>query len=256
MSTLKKLLLSVVSIPVLLSSCAYAANTKFVQPGGDVSFAISTTEPNRIAVVDDRITKFIKLSGTFTETNDGVSGDIFITPIEGQPNAVISGFLTTEKGNSIQLRLIPKKMPSTNTELSLKSFSQNKDKAADWERSFNDYRLAALSLARKVGHNEIAPGYATKRYEKAILMKSKSFGNLTVRLSSLSLGSQFLAEKLNVINVTKTDHPLTERMFNDKNVVGVWIEGAMGRQQSKDDSFYLSPNESVTVIRVRKNVIQ
>lgn len=252
--------LTKVFIALFISSLFYlpnvfAANTKFVKVGGDVTFSISKNEPNRIAILDDRITKFIKLSGSFIETNDGVSGDIFITPSEDNSSPVLSGFLTTEKGNSIQVRLLPKNIPSTNTELSIKAFGKESDKAAEWERSFDSHRLAALQLARTFGNNGVVPGYTTKRYEKGITITAKSFGNLTARINSISLGSLFIAEKLSVINVTKKEHFLTERMFNDKHVIGVWIEGATGRANAKDDSFYLSPNESITVIRVRRNLL-
>lgn len=242
---------------LMASAVANAANTRFVEPGGQTSFNISRNEVNRIAVVDDRITSFVKIKGSFNQTNDPVSGDLFITPLETtDKEPVISGFITTEKGNTIQLFLVLKSMPSTNTELQTKQVGADSSLASKWERSFDDQRLATQKLAKAVENHETLPGFTTEQYEKGVILRAKGLGQLTAKIHGLTLGFNFLAEDMTITNPTKEKQPLTERYLNDQFVMGVYMVGAASKPKTDSDVFYLNPGESIRAIRIRQNTIQ
>jgi hypothetical protein len=239
------------------SGFAHASRTKFVEPGGETSFTISDSEVNRIAVVGDRITSFIKIQGTFSQGNDPESGDIFITPLnQGYSQSTISGFVTTEQGNTFQLRLILKNQPSTNTELKLRTFGQDAQKARSWERQFDTHQLAALNLARAIESGESLPGYETEYYDKGLPLKAASLGVLTARINGLALGYDFMAEQITIHNPTQQAQALSERRLNDQRVYGVWLLGAASLPQTDDDEFMLAPDQSIKAIRIRQNIIQ
>ncbi|HDY7776786.1 TPA: type-F conjugative transfer system secretin TraK [Vibrio vulnificus] len=243
----------------LLAPFTQAANTRFVTPGGQTSFDISRDEVNRIAVVDDRITSFVKIKGSFAQTHDPISGDLFITPTEstnGKKDKVISGFLTTEKGITIQVFLVLKNMPSTNTELLTRQIGHNPELVQKWERQFDDQKLAALNLARAIERYETLPGFKSEHNDKGILIRAKSLKSLTARIHGITIGYTFLAEDIRITNLTETKQPLSERFLNDKLVMGVYMIGAANRSKAQDDVFYLAPGESIRAIRIRQNSIQ
>lgn len=241
-----------------LTPLVQAANTRFVTPGGQTSFDISRDEVNRIAVVGDRITSFVKIKGSFAQTHDPVSGDLFITPTEsdGKKDKVISGFLTTEKGITIQVFLVLKRMPSTNTELMTRQIGHNPELVQKWERQFDDQKLAALNLARAVERYETLPGFKSEQNEKGILIRAKSLKSLNARIHGITIGYNFLAEDIRITNLTAVRQPLSERFLNDKLVLGVYMIGAANRSKAQDDVFYLAPGESIRAIRIRQNTIQ
>lgn len=246
----------VLAIALMASSFVHAANVRYVAPGGDTSFAISKKEVNRIAIKGDRITSFVKIEGSFASENDPKSGDLFITPIDDDTNGnMISGFITTEQGQTFQVFLALRDMPSTNTELQLKQFGKNPDKARKWERQFPNQKLTALNLARAMQNERSLPGFTSERYEKGIKFKAVSLGALTARIHGLTVGNHFFGEEIRVLNQTKSPQPLTERMLNDKYVIGVFIMGAAARSRTHDDTFDVAPGESIRIYRIKQNFI-
>lgn len=249
----------IISVLLILSPLAQAANTRFITPGGQTSFDISRYEVNRIAVVDDRITSFVKIKGSFNQTHDPVSGDIFITPTEnatGKKEKMISGFITTEKGSTIQVFLVLKNMPSTNTELQTRQTSSDPTLANKWERQFSDKNIAALNLAKAIEKHEVLPGFTSEQHERGIQLRAKSLGKLTAKIHGLTLGFNFLAEDITITNQTAIPLPLSERSLNDKLVLGIYMIGAANKPKTHDDVFYLQPGESIRTIRIRQNNIQ
>lgn len=244
---------------LVIAPLAQAANTRFVTPGGQTSFDISRDEVNRIAVIGDRITSFVKIKGAFEQANDPRSGDLFITPVanpSGEKDKVISGFITTENGNTIQLFLVLKNMPSTNTELQTRQVGHDTEAAQKWERKFGDQNLAVVQLARAIERYETLPGFTSEQNEKGIVLRAKSLGSLSARIYGITVGYTFLAEDMRIINTTNKPQLLAERLLHDKLVRAVYMVGAASKAKNNEDEFWLAPGESIRAIRIRDNSIQ
>lgn len=251
----------VLCLTLMATMNAYASITRFAAPGSTVNITISRNEPNRIAIAGDRITSFIKTEGTFNQSNDPNSGDIFITPvlIEGptkksSQQRFISGFITTESGATLQLFLQLSDIPSTNTEITIKQIGSTPAAAEEWERSFSDYRVAATAFAKAIGHGLTVPGMDAKYYEKGIRIESPALAGFDAKVTAFYTGFNFIGEAITVTNNGQASHALNERKFNDRNVVGVWMIGAANRV-THDDDVLLAPGESMRVVRIRKNQV-
>ncbi|MBV7300268.1 TraK domain-containing protein [Enterovibrio paralichthyis] len=240
---------------LMFTATVQAAATKYVQPGGMVNIAISIAEPNRIAINGDRITSFIGMEGATVETNDPQSGDLFVSPSEVNGTRLISGFLTTESGNTIQIRMQPQKIPTTNTEINLRVADHSSKLATSWERQFRNENLTTWNLAKAVESGMALPGFKAESMKKGIEYRSPSLGPLTARIHYIAIGSEYRADKMLITNTTAVPQVLNERMLNDKYLIGVWLVGAAEKTATGVEDIILAPGETMTAIRVFRNFI-
>lgn len=105
----KKLYLAGLScLLILCSSSAHSALQKELDELQTLEIPISQEGLTRIAVKEDRIQNVYGVSGEYILEADEENGQIFIRPLTPEWTKGISLTLTTEKGKTQDLRLIPK----------------------------------------------------------------------------------------------------------------------------------------------------
>lgn len=104
---------------ILLAPSCYALQEKVVCADSEVEGFISNKELNRIKVSNDRIRAIRANAGELEILEDKHLGDIYVRALT---NKAINLFVSTEKGYTYKLNLLPKKASAeqivlTNTEL-------------------------------------------------------------------------------------------------------------------------------------------
>ncbi len=105
---------------LLLSSDGHAGSHHILDEENVLEFSVSKNDHTRIAVKGDRILNVFGESNAYTLETDDTLGQIFI-----RPTKTISLTLTTEKGHTQDLRLIPKDKSSETVILEVEEETEN-----------------------------------------------------------------------------------------------------------------------------------
>ena len=96
-----------------LETSANAAILRTLDDSKSIEISISKENLTRITVKDDRVTNVFGITGEYVLEADEELGQVFIRPIGHEINKPIHLTLTTEKGHTQDLRLIPKDQAPT-----------------------------------------------------------------------------------------------------------------------------------------------
>lgn len=88
-----------------------AKQNKVVYDGSELAVSISIDQLTRIKIAEDRISSVKLNQGELELLEDTKLGDVYIKPTSSRMSQ-ISVFITTEKGRTYKLLLIPKKIPA------------------------------------------------------------------------------------------------------------------------------------------------
>lgn len=91
-----------------LETSANAAILRTLDDSKSIEISISKQSLTRITVKDDRVANVFGITGEYVLEADEELGQVFIRPIGHETNKPIHLTLTTEKGHTQDLRLIPK----------------------------------------------------------------------------------------------------------------------------------------------------
>ena len=91
-----------------LETSANAAIVRTLDESKSIEISISKQNLTRITVKDDRVANVFGITGEYVLEADEELGQVFIRPIGHETNKPIHLTLTTEKGHTQDLRLIPK----------------------------------------------------------------------------------------------------------------------------------------------------
>lgn len=97
--------------PFLFSSSLYAAQIRTLDEMRTIDVSISRQDLTRITVKEDRILNVFGNTGDYVLETDDSQGQIFIRPAQQENKKPFSLTLTTERGRTQDLRLIPKDQP-------------------------------------------------------------------------------------------------------------------------------------------------
>lgn len=140
---------------------AFAKDIMIVSDNQEIKADISLQSPTRISLKYDSGSQLIFNSpeGTspeVTATVDG-KGDIYLSVIEGRPGQTISGFLTTEAGNTYLLKLTIKAVEAGQLELVNAKAREEVEKAKSKTKTNVDDELPVLHWQKNSDyHNNIA----------------------------------------------------------------------------------------------------
>ena len=96
-----------------LETSANAAILRTLDDSKSIEISISKENLTRITVKDDRVANVFGITGEYVLEADEELGQVFIRPIGHETNKPIHLTLTTEKGHTQDLRLVPKDQAPT-----------------------------------------------------------------------------------------------------------------------------------------------
>lgn len=250
---IKKALLAATAALIIMGNAH--AGDRFINPNGMTEIHISASEPNRIAISNDRITGMADNNATIEASVNPNAGDLFIGFKQKFEPKAFTTFLITERGESIHVRFVPKRMPSTNTKLYTRHVSRDAETAQEFEQKFSSEKIASWEMAKQFEKGMILPGFETENYAAGdIVYTIPAMKPFSLSLTKLAVGASYRLDKLKVTNNKDKNLAFTERLLNEDHTVSVWVVGSQ-RYLGKGDHLVLKPGQSVDVIRVHQNRI-
>lgn len=101
-----------IPILILFATSTHAAQIRTMDELKVIDVSISGQDLTRITVKEDRILNVFGNTGDYVLETDDSQGQIFIRPAQQENKRPFSVTLTTEKGRTQDLRLVPKDQPS------------------------------------------------------------------------------------------------------------------------------------------------
>jgi conjugal transfer pilus assembly protein TraK len=147
----------VLLIIIMFNTKIYALQAKAVKDNQTVFVEISTTEPSRIFVQGDRITKTRGVDGLYDVKSDDTGGEIYIQPNPAFQNKAFNLFITTEQGHHYTLFMKPLGIPAQT--IKLKPLSPSAEIAKHWEVN-SPYSDVLIKLVRDMRNDDLPEGYA------------------------------------------------------------------------------------------------
>jgi conjugal transfer pilus assembly protein TraK len=192
----------------IIVNAAYALQTKPVKDNQTVFVKISSTEPSRIFVSGDRISKTRGMDGVYDLKKDDSLGEVFIQPSPSFQHKPFNLFVTTEQGHHYTLLLNPMGIPAETIEL--KPLSPSALLASRWERS-SPYSDVLINLMHDMTNNNKPEGYAVIDLGK---VKPKKLDNcLTMQLLTIYRGNHLQGEIWKLKNDGRGTIRLNPRQF-------------------------------------------
>ncbi|WP_391349491.1 type-F conjugative transfer system secretin TraK [Azospirillum sp. A23] len=202
---------------VALPVSAGAMQIKKVVDGGEISATVSKLDPNRIAVVGDRVTSVKMEKGAFSATVDKATGDLYVQTLPGGEGAPLNFFLTTERGYTYKLLLTPGDRPSEQIALHNPQVNGSKE-AGDWERE-TPFQESVVRLIRSMVLEETIKGYEISAPDTSYDLG----GGIRLVLKAQYLGKSLDGEAYTVRNTLSQPVELTEQRFKRAGVVAAML---------------------------------
>ncbi len=210
-----KWLIQILAAAALMPLAVAADQTSTVKPDGVVKAYLSTSEQTRIHVVGDRIRRMMAPPAGFKLENDELTGDVYLSPLPVVGSSkTAAAFLLTERGHTIQLRLVAKKKPADQIIITVN------DGGAPVPVANRTVRNAPYvdEIVTFIGHvirGEQPSGIDVRR---GLNLPFSGGRTIEARWS----GRRFLAE---VVRVTANSGPLnlSETDFTETGVAAIWI---------------------------------
>jgi type-F conjugative transfer system secretin TraK len=206
---------------ICLFSATYcsALQIKAVKDNQTVMVKVSSNEPSRIFVAEDRISKVHGIEGAYDINKDENNGEIFIQPTPPYQHKVINLFISTEFGHSYTILLSPMDIPAENIEL--KPLSPAMKQADHWEKNA-PYVQTLINLMNAMVDDEEPEGYAV--VEQGASKSKKLPSGLTMRLLTIYQGNHLQGEIWEIKNESRNIMHLHPREFVQENTLSSSIE--------------------------------
>lgn len=220
-----------------LASNAHALQIKQATDNGQITAFISAQEISRISVTKDRI-RMVNGDPDVDITHDSDSGDVYLKPRDAALDKPLNLFISTEKGFTYQLLLMPKKVPSEQIIIRNEDAIGGSEEAQVFESKTPFHGAVVEVLKATIGVADIPVGYKKEFIKEPKTERQKSF---IIRPVFTVTGSTLQGVGVEVRNTGETALPLTERVLFKADQVAVYLP------QRK-----LKPGETVTVYLVRR----
>lgn len=215
---------------MLVCNALGALQTKWVTDT-PVRAQVARGELNRIQIKDDRIVKAFGRAGTFDLESDPDSGQLFIHP--AQESKPIALTLISEQGQTIDLLLMPRKVPAETIVLRLRQTDKGAAQAFEQAQPFEE---TIKKLVQAMAQGKTISGFEVHYFERPV----KVWSDLKITEIAHFKGKRFLGQVFKVQNTAEQDKVLHEKdFFFSQDVVATSI---LRR--------HLSPKEHTTVFRV------
>lgn len=203
---------------ILLSllSGAAAGKSVAINPHGVISSPVSNTDPNMIAVNDDRIVSIQATQGVLTSRNATESGAVVFSTVATKPFTV---FVQTESGFSFTLQATPGKQQGAALVVN-NLRAKGGEAAAGWEKEHMSYTSLISSLVARFINNDQPKGFIFSEDKNVEISPSVSQA-FTVRPVTAWRGNALRIVRLEMTNRTSSKLELNERWLWSKGVMAI-----------------------------------
>jgi type-F conjugative transfer system secretin TraK len=196
-------------LSLLVAAPVFGLQKIQTQPDTPITASISVDGVNIIRVEQDRI-ESITAPNTIEAQHNTKTGEVALKPLVKKP---IDLFLLTEKGERIQLRLLPTNIPAETIVL-----SGNSKELASWEQG-QPYSKILADLVKTMYNHDRLEGYRLK----TVKAKPKKFKGGSLKLIASYVGGKIKGDVYEFSNTSKENINLKELDFYQVGVRGITI---------------------------------
>ncbi len=197
----------IIGLLSLIMPVLAGAYTVRVNDNTTIKASISSAEPTRIAVADDRIRALRGVEGAYTYQNDTVQGAVFIKPTESYQHKPFYVFISTEQNHNYVLQLTPKVGSASILVLQPR---QTNNTTSPWDNSPSS-ETQLVQLVRTMVNGKDSDDYAMTVVNSAKNQRWNSQFN--VRLLAVFDGAQFQGSVYRITNRSHQTMQLNESQF-------------------------------------------
>lgn len=192
---------------LLFAPITQAKQTKEVGADGEIEAFISADELSRIKVLNDRIKSIKANQGDMELLEDNNLGEVYLRP--AKPGRVpVNMFITTEKGHTYKLLLIPQKMPSEQI------FIKGKEEPAKLSG-----KGAVVSLIKDMRARVESAGFNRKVVDEVIDIDGNKYHRIAIYQSPKVVG-----EVLEFHNSSEEHFRITPEVFTNLKIQALSID--------------------------------
>ncbi len=219
------------------ASNAHALQIKQATDNGQITAIVSAQEISRVSLTKDRI-RMVNGDPQVDITHDSEKGDVYLKPATSPLTKPLNLFISTEKGFTYQLLLMPEKVPSEQIIIRNEDAFSGSEEAQVWESRTPFHATIIDVLKATIGGITLPAGYKKEVFK--IDDENRREHLLLIRKYAVS-GADLQGIALEVRNVGETTTTITERDLYSPGQAAVYLP------QRK-----LEPGASVTAYIVRR----
>jgi len=228
---------------LLLATNAHALQIKQATDNAKITATLSAKEISRISVPKDRI-RMSSGDENIEITNDSDSGDIYLKPKQPPLNKPLNLFITTEKGFTYQLLLVPKDIPSEQIIVRNEAVLGSGQDAQIFESKSPFHHSVIEVLKATIGSTPLPVGYTKNYVKKPTFQRQNQFEMHALYHVD---GATLQGVAFQVQNIGDTSTFLTERDLFAGGQLAVYLS----KRELKADE-----TTGVYIVRLRTGDIQ
>jgi len=227
---------------MVLAALPFSANAlqiKQTTDNGQITALVSAQEISRISLAKDRIL-MVNGDPEVDITHDSETGDIYLKPVAVPLSKPINLFISTEKGFTYQLLLMPEKAPSEQIIIRNEDAFEGSGEAQTWESSSPFHATVIKILKAVIGETDLPAGYKKEVFRNE---NTDTHNHLLLSRKHAITGAALQGIALEVRNTGKTATTLNERDLYSPEQAAIYIP-------QRD----LEPGAKTTVYLVRRRM--
>jgi len=218
------------------ASNAHALQIKQATDNGQITAIVSAQEISRINLTKDRI-RMVNGDPEVDITHDSETGDVYLKPSTKPLTKPLNLFISTEKGFTYQLLLMPEKVPSEQIIIRNEDAFNGSKEAQTWESRTPFHATVIDVLKATIGESALPAGYRREVFKEDVKHRQQ----LSLRPMYSISGTALQGIALEVRNTGETATTLTERDLYSPDQAAIYLP------QRK-----VGPGQNVTVYLVRR----
>jgi len=230
-----RIILLAITLAVLPFS-AHALQIKQSTDNGQITAIVSAQEISRISLTKDRI-RMVNGDPEVDITHDSETGDAYLKPSTTPLTKPLNLFISTEKGFTYQLLLMPEKVPSEQIIIRNEDAFNGSKEAQTWESSTPFHATIVDVLKATIGGSALPTGYRQEVFKEEVKHRQQ----LSLRPMYAISGAALQGIALEVRNTGETATTFTERDLYSPDQAAIYLP------QRK-----VGPGQNVTVYLVRR----
>ncbi len=233
---MNRMILSAMVLAALPFS-AHALQIKQVTDNGQITAIVSAQEISRVSLAKDRI-RMVNGDPEVDITHDSETGDVYIKPATAPLAKPLNLFISTEKGFTYQLLLMPEKVPSEQIIIRNDDAFDGSEEAQTWESRTPFHATIIDVLKATIGGVNLPAGFKKEVFKEEDADRREHL--LLSRKYAIS-GSALQGIAVEVRNTSEAATTLSERDLYSPDQAAIYMP------QRK-----LEPGATVTVYLVRR----
>ncbi len=216
---------------------AHALQIKQATENGQITAIVSAQEISRVSLSKDRI-RMVNGDPEVDITHDSETGDVYLKPATAPLTKPLNLFISTEKGFTYQLLLMPEKVPSEQIIIRNEDAFDGSEDAQVWESKTTFHATIIDVLKATIGGVNLPAGYKKEVFKKEDVDRREHL--ILSRKYAIS-GSALQGIALEVRNTGKITTTLSERDLYSPEQAAIYLPHRK-----------LEPGATVTVYLVRR----